>query len=168
MSCPFLFGYYVINEECINIIKYKNVSTSISKLKFVHFLWIELCFYGCRHPFEALESVMCDVIKIRLKRRDATRILRCIAYIGDPSFKIGRSTFVLIFSGWFPFPLLVAILLFRRIFMTSHMTLSSASWRKYYLNFYCILSWRCSGQLLVKSALKVVSKVGQPKIFQLE
>ena len=41
--------------------------------------------------------------------------------------KISRSTAVLIFSGWIPFPLLVAILLYRRIFMTSHMTLSSAS-----------------------------------------
>ena len=43
---------------------------------------------------------------------------------GNPSFEIGCSAAVLIFSGWFPFPLLVAILLFRHIFMTSHMTLS--------------------------------------------
>ena len=39
---------------------------------------------------------------------------------GNPSFKTGSSTAVLIFSGWFPFPL---ILHFRCIFMTSHMTL---------------------------------------------
>ena len=43
------------------------------------------------------------------------------------SVRINRSTAVLISSGWFPFPLLVAILLFRRIFMTSHMTLSSGA-----------------------------------------
>ena len=46
---------------------------------------------------------------------------------GNPSFRIGSSTAVLIFSGWFSFPLFVAILLFRHIFMTSSMTLSSAS-----------------------------------------
>ncbi len=76
---------------------------------------------------EALESVMCDVLKIRLKRRDATRIKKLQLKFGNPSFKTGRYRSVLIFSGWFPFPFLVAILLFRRIFMTSHMTLSSAS-----------------------------------------
>ncbi len=61
---------------------------------------------------------MCDVIKIRLKRRDATRSIRLKLHIkfGNPSFKIGRSTAVLIFSGWFPLPLLV----FRRILMRSH------------------------------------------------
>ncbi len=78
----------------------------------------------------ALKSVMCDVIKIRLKRRDATRrIIQEKLYIkfSNPSFKIGSSTAVLIFTGWFPFPLLSAILLFRHIFMTSPMTLSSAS-----------------------------------------
>ncbi len=73
---------------------------------------------------------MCDVIKIRLTRRDGTRSK--IKYkphlkFGNPTFKIGRSTVILIFSGWFPFPLLVAILLFLHIFMTSHMTLSSVS-----------------------------------------
>ncbi len=36
-------------------------------------------------------------------------------------------TAVLIFDGWFPFRILVAILLLRRIFITSHMTLSIAS-----------------------------------------
>ena len=69
---------------------------------------------------------MFDVIKTRLKRRDATRSKRkqkLHLKFGNPRFKIGRSTAVLIISGWFPFPLLVAILLFRRIFMTSHMTL---------------------------------------------
>ncbi len=81
--------------------------------------------------FEALESVMCDVIKIRLKRRDATRSkikLKLHQKFGNASFKIGRSLAVLILSSWFPFPLLVAILLFRRIVLTFHMsTLSSAS-----------------------------------------
>ncbi len=80
--------------------------------------------------YEALESVMCEVIKIRLKSRNATRNkfkLKLHLKLGNPSFKIGRSAAILIFSGWFPFPLLVAILLFRRIFVTSHMTLSSAS-----------------------------------------
>ncbi len=73
---------------------------------------------------------MCDVIKIRLKRRVATRRklkLKLHLKFGNPSYEIGSSTAVLIFSGWFPFPLLVTILLFRRIFMTSHMTFSSAS-----------------------------------------
>ncbi len=46
---------------------------------------------------------------------------------GNPSFKIGCSTTVLIFSGWFPFPPLVAILLFKLTFMTSHLSLSRAS-----------------------------------------
>ncbi len=74
---------------------------------------------------------MSDVIKKRLKRRDAIRstIKKLHLKFGNPSFKIGLSTAVLIFSGWFPFPLLVAYLLFRRTFMTSHMTLSSASTR---------------------------------------
>ena len=77
---------------------------------------------------EALESVMCDVIKIRLKRRIAMRSkIKAQLKFGYPSFKICRSITVSIFSGWFPFPLLVAINLFRRIFMTSHMTLSSVS-----------------------------------------
>ena len=47
--------------------------------------------------FEALESVICDVIKTRLKRRDATRSKRKIKYylkFGNPSFKIGSSTAV--------------------------------------------------------------------------
>ncbi len=34
---------------------------------------------------------------------------------------------VLMSSSWFPFPPIVSILLFRRIFMTSHMTLSGTS-----------------------------------------
>ena len=45
---------------------------------------------------------MCDVIKIRLKRRDATRsrvILKLHLKLGNPSFKIGLSTTVLILSG---------------------------------------------------------------------
>ncbi len=87
-------------------------------------------FISVMQTCEVLESVLCDVIKIRLKRRDATRNKvkqNLHLKFGNPSFKIDRSISVLIFSGWFPFPLLVTILLFRRIFMTSHMTLSSAS-----------------------------------------
>ncbi len=80
---------------------------------------------------EALESVMYDVIKIRLKRRDATRSkikLKIFLKFGNPSLQIGCSTAVWIISGWFPFSLLVAVLVFRHILMmTSHMTFSSAS-----------------------------------------
>ncbi len=79
---------------------------------------------------EELESVMCDVINIRLKRRDAARSKiehKFHPKFGNPSFKIGRSTAALLFSALFLFPLLVASLLFRHMFMTSHMTLSSAS-----------------------------------------
>ena len=55
-----------------------------------------------KHFVEALESVMCDVIKIRLKRRDATRSKlekKLHLRFGNPSFEIGRSTAVLIISG---------------------------------------------------------------------
>ena len=51
---------------------------------------------------EALETVMRDVIKIRIIRRDATRSkikYKLHLKFGNPSFKIGRSTAVLIFSG---------------------------------------------------------------------
>ena len=65
------------------------------------------------HNLGALESGMCDVIKIRLKRGDARINIKWKLHLkfGNPSFKIVRSTAVVIFSGWFPFPLLVAILL---------------------------------------------------------
>ena len=78
---------------------------------------------------EALESVMCDVIKIHIKIRIATRsgkgnqlniktaVERPISKLGLPSFR-GSFYFILF---------LVAFLLIRCIFMTSHMTLSSAS-----------------------------------------
>ena len=52
---------------------------------------------------EALERVMCDVIKIRLKRRDQTRSEikeKLHLKLGNHSFKNGRSTAVLIFRGW--------------------------------------------------------------------
>ena len=68
---------------------------------------------------EALESVMCDVIIIRLKRREATRSkinFKLHLKFDNPGFKKGRSIAILIFRSWFPFPLLVAILLFRFIF----------------------------------------------------
>ena len=79
---------------------------------------------------EALESGMCDVIKVRLKRRIATRrwkgnqpliietaLERPIVKLGLPNFR--WSFYFILF--------LVANLFFRHIFMTSHMTLSSAS-----------------------------------------
>ena len=79
---------------------------------------------------DALESGICDVIKIRLKRRDATRrgkgnqplniktaVERPILRLGSPNF---RWSFNLI---W----LLFASLIFRRIIMTSHRPLSNAS-----------------------------------------
>ncbi len=69
-----------------------------------------------------MESVMCYVIKIRLNGRDIARSK--IKYKLHLKFgkcsKICHSKTVLIFSGWFPFPLLVAILLFWCIFITSH------------------------------------------------
>ena len=79
---------------------------------------------------EVLESGICDVINIRLKRRDALRngignqsldiktaVERPISKLGIPNFRWSLN-FIL---------LLVTSLLFRHIFMTSHMTLSSAS-----------------------------------------
>ncbi len=72
-------------------------------------------------------------LKKSLKRRDTARSkikLKLHLKFGNHSFKIGRTTAVLIFSSWFPFPLLVASLLFRRIFMTSQMPLSSASMKE--------------------------------------
>ncbi len=72
---------------------------------------------------EPLQSVMCDVIKICLKRRIATRswkvnqqknIKRAVEW---PILKLGLTNFNL---------LLVASLLFRQYFMTSHLKLSSA------------------------------------------
>ena len=60
---------------------------------------------------ETLEIGMCDVIKIRLKRRDAMRSKIKYLIFGNPSYRIGRSTAVLIFSGWVPFTFLVASLL---------------------------------------------------------
>ena len=79
---------------------------------------------------EAMESVMCDVIKIRLKRRYATRsgkgnqLLNIRTAVEGPVLKLGLPNFK--WSFYFIL-LLVASLLFSRIFMTSHMTLSSAS-----------------------------------------
>ncbi len=71
---------------------------------------------------------MYDVIKMRLKKRDATKKKRKHHLkFGNPSFKIGFFTAVLIYSVWFPFPPLVAIFIFKRIFMTSYMTLANAS-----------------------------------------
>ncbi len=85
---------------------------------------------------ETLESCMCDVIKVRLKGSDGTRSWkvnqplnitaaeRPILKLGLPNLR-GSLYFIL---------LLVASPIFRRIFMTSHMTLSSAS--PYFLFIY--------------------------------
>ncbi len=79
---------------------------------------------------EALESGMCDVIKVHLKRREATRNGRgnqplfIKTAVERPILKLGLLNF-----GWsFYFTiLLVASPLFRHIFMTLHIPLSSAS-----------------------------------------
>ena len=79
---------------------------------------------------EALESGMCDVMKIRLKRRDATRSgkrhqpLNIKTAVELPILKLGLPNFR---SSFYFILLLVASLLFRHILMTSHKTLSSAS-----------------------------------------
>ena len=81
---------------------------------------------------------MCDVIKIRLKRRIATRSgkgnqpLNIKTAVERPILKLGLPNFK--WSFYFNL-LLVAFLLFRLIFMMSHMTLSSAS----YVDFGCLI-----------------------------
>ncbi len=73
---------------------------------------------------------MCDVIKIPLKRRNATRSrkenqpLNIKTAVEWPVLKLGLPNFRWSFYSSL---LLVASPLFRRMFMTSHMTLSSAS-----------------------------------------
>ena len=73
---------------------------------------------------------MCDVIKIRLKMRDATRSgrgnqpLNIKTAVECPILKLGLSNFR---CSFYLILFLVASILFRRIFMTSHMPLSSAS-----------------------------------------
>ena len=73
---------------------------------------------------------MCDVIKIRLKRRIATRSgkgnqpLNIKTAVERPILKLGLPNFR--WSSYFIL-LLVSSLLFIRIFMTSYRTLSSAS-----------------------------------------
>ncbi len=97
----------------------------------------QVCIYSAqRHTIsyvdysDALKSVMCDIIKIRLKRRIASRSgkenqpLNIKTAVERPILKLGLPNF----SWSFYFLLfLVAFPLFRLIFMTSHMTLSSAS-----------------------------------------
>ncbi len=86
--------------------------------------------YVLTYVGKALESVMCEVIKICIKRRIAARSskgnqpLNIKTDVERPILKLGLSN-----SRWsFYFILfLVATLLFRRIFMTSHTTFSSAS-----------------------------------------
>ncbi len=86
--------------------------------------------FGNYVKVEALENVMCDIIKIRLKRRIATRsgkgnqLLNIKTAVKRPILKLRLPNF------WWSFYfilLLVASLLFRRIFMMSHMKLSSTS-----------------------------------------
>ena len=77
-----------------------------------------------RQHQEALESVMCDVIRIATRSGKGNQPLNIKTDVEWPILKLGLQKF------WWRFYfslLLVASLLFRRIFMTSHMTLSSAS-----------------------------------------
>ena len=73
---------------------------------------------------------MCDVIKIRLKRRDAMRSgkgkqpLNFKTAVERPILKLGLPDFR---WSFFFILLLVASLLFRRVFMTTHIPLSRAS-----------------------------------------
>ncbi len=73
---------------------------------------------------------MCNVIKIRVKRRNATRSrkgnqpLNIITTVERPISKLGLPNFS---WSFYSILLFVASLLFRRIFMTSHMTLFSVS-----------------------------------------
>ncbi len=83
----------------------------------------------CADMDEALESDMCDVINIRLKRRLATRSgkgnqqLYIKTAIERPILRLGYPN---VMWNFYLILLLVASILFRRIFMTSHMTLSRA------------------------------------------
>ncbi len=87
-------------------------------------------YFSVQLLYESLESKICDVIKIRLKRRDATRSgkgnqpLNIKTSVGRPILKLGLPNFRLSF---YFILLLVASLYFRCIFMTSHMKLSSVS-----------------------------------------
>ncbi len=73
-----------------------------------------------RHSVEALESVMCDVIKIRLKRRTATRSgrgnqpLNIKTAVGRPILKLGLPKFM--WSFYFII-LLVASLAYLDVFL---------------------------------------------------
>ena len=99
---------------------------------------------------EALESVMCDVVKIRLKRiatrsgkgnqplNIKTAIERPILKLVCPNFSW---SFLLI-------SLLVASFLFRRIFMTSHMILSSASRAEQRRKKGLLMYWLRNGSFL--------------------
>ncbi len=89
--------------------------------------------FGSRVPrseAEALESGMCAAIKICLKRRHASRIgnenqlLNIKTYVERPILKLGLPIFR--WSFYFIL-LLIESLLFKSIFKTSHMPLSSAS-----------------------------------------
>ncbi len=73
---------------------------------------------------------MCDVIKVRLKKRYAAKsgkgnqLLNIKTAVERPILKLGLPNFR---WSFYSILLFVASLLFRRIFMTLHMTLSSAS-----------------------------------------
>ena len=92
---------------------------------------------------EALENGMCDVIKIRLKRRNAARSgkgnqpLNITTAVERPILKIGLPNFRC--SFYFNL-ILVASLPLRRIFMMSHMPLSSASCKYHKFTFECVIS----------------------------
>ncbi len=99
------YCFFTFSNFCITYIIVKAHNTIISHFKIINY-----------HIRETKRWKVSCVTSWKIRQK-----------IDNPIFKIGRSIAVLIFSGWIPFPLLVASLLFRRIFITSQMTLSSAS-----------------------------------------
>ena len=63
----------IISNECLG-----EIAAFLAELGILKLIETEFFFRSgnerIKRLLEALESVMCDVIKIRLKRRDATRI----------------------------------------------------------------------------------------------
>ncbi len=85
---------------------------------------------------KVLESVICDVIKIRLKRSIVTRSgkgnkpLNIKTDVELPTLKLGLPNFRLSF---YFILLLLASLLFRRLFMTSHMAVFLSNLSHYFM-----------------------------------
>ncbi len=116
MSCPIQYTFYGLEFQtrvgCLQDVRSRDEGAFLQQ----DFVETSLCISSA-----ALERGKCDVIKVRLKRREATRIKTAV----ERSFlKLGLLNFKWSFYC-ISFP--VASHLFRHIFMTSHMTLSSAS-----------------------------------------